>query len=73
MIQAVTCPSCGASDLDICRYDSMMVVRPDLAMFTLRCPVCGTKVSSMQAIPAQLREEVLFAAREVGAGMGEKD
>ena len=62
--------ACGASDLDVCCYDSMMVVRADLAMFTLRCPSCGAKVSSMQAIPSQLRDEVRFAAIEVGAGMG---
>ena len=70
MSQTVSCPACGASNLDVCCYDSMMVVRADLAMFTLRCPACGTKVSSMQNIPSQLREEVRFAAIEVGAGMG---
>ena len=73
MGQAIICPTCGASDLDVCRYDSMMVVRANLAMFTLRCPVCGAKISSMQVIPSQLREEVRFAAIEVGAGMGRKD
>ena len=44
MSQTITCPACGASDLDVCCYDSMMVVRADLAMFTLRCPSCGAKV-----------------------------
>ena len=39
MSQTITCPACGASDLDVCCYDSMMVVRADLAMFTLRCPL----------------------------------
>lgn len=72
MSQTVVCPACGASDLDVCRYDSMMVVRADLAMFTLRCPACGAKVSSMQTIPSQLYEEVRFAAIEVGAGMGQE-
>ncbi|EGC88713.1 hypothetical protein HMPREF9404_4172 [Eggerthella sp. HGA1] len=48
----------------------MMVVRADLAMFTLRCPHCKATVSSMQPIPPQLYEEVRFAALEVGAGMG---
>ena len=55
---------------DVCRYESMMVVRADLAMFTLRCPHCKATVSSMQPIPPQLYEEVRFAALEVGAGMG---
>lgn len=65
----VVCPACGARDLDVCRYDTMLVVRHDLALFTLTCPKCGTKVSSLQRIPLQLREEVRFAAIEVGAGM----
>ena len=58
MSKGVTCPACGAVGLDVCRYESMMVVRADLAMSTL------------QRIPLQLREEVRFAALEVGAGMG---
>ncbi len=47
-----------------------MVVRADLALFTVRCPHCDAAVSSIQPIPLQLREEVRFAAIEVGAGMG---
>lgn len=66
----VVCPACGASDLDLCCYDSMMVLRADTALFTLHCPHCGSAVSSVHAIPDQLREEVRFAAIEVGAGMG---
>ena len=48
----------------------MMVVRRDLALFKLECPKCRTNVSALQAIPSDLREEVRFAAIEVGAGMG---
>lgn len=70
MSQCVTCPGCGATDLDVCDYESMMVLREDLALFSLRCPVCGAKLSSMQRIPQRLSEEVRFAAIEVGAGMG---
>lgn len=70
MAHSLTCPTCKASDLDLCRYDSMMVLRKDIALFTLHCPHCGTVVSGVQPIPLQLREEVRFAALEVGAGMG---
>lgn len=70
MAQTVSCPACGAADLDVCQYNSMMVLRADTAMFSLTCPVCGAKVSSLQPIPLQLREEVRFAALEVDAGMG---
>lgn len=70
MSNGVTCPACGEKGLDVCGYDSMLVVSADLAMFTLRCPRCGATVSSMQRIPQKLREEVRFAAIEVGAGMG---
>ena len=55
MTRPVNCPACGAADLDVCRYDSMMVLRSDLAFFTLRCPQCGTKVSALQPIPLALR------------------
>ena len=66
----IQCPKCGAGDLDLCQYDSMIVVRPDLALFTLSCKHCSAKVSTIQPIPEALREEVRFAAIEVGAGMG---
>ena len=70
MGQGVRCPACGADGLDVCRYESMMVLSSDFAMFALRCPRCGAAVYSMQRIPLQLRDEVRFAAIEVGAGMG---
>lgn len=66
----IQCPACGATDLDVCDYDSMIVIGGDLAMFSVTCPHCAAKVSSVQPIPLQLREEVRYAAIEVGAGMG---
>lgn len=48
----------------------MMVLRVDFALFTLTCPHCKAKVSTLQPIPPALRDEVRFAAIEVGAGMG---
>ena len=65
------CPACGAKNLDVRHYDAMMVLSPDLALFTVRCPHCKTKISTMRPIPEQLRNEVRYAAMEVGAGMGE--
>lgn len=73
MSNDVTCPVCGTSNLDVCDYESMMVVRVDLAMFTIRCPHCDTRVSSVRFIPPTLQEEVRFAALEVGAGMGQDE
>ncbi len=70
MTRPVNCPASGATDLDVCRYDSMMVLRSDLAFFVLSCPECGAKLSALQPIPPALREEIRFAAIEVGAGMG---
>ena len=66
----MNCPNCQAIDLDIHGYESMIVVTPDCALFTVRCPHCGTRVSGLRAIPRDMREEVQFAAIEVGAGMG---
>lgn len=70
MAEKLTCPACGATDLDVCTYDSMMVLREDTALFSLRCSHCGTAMSSVHGIPPQLREEVRFAAIELDAGMG---
>lgn len=70
MTRVLACPSCNAQDLDVHDYESMMVLRADLALFALYCPHCGTRVSSLQPIPDDLREEVAFAAIEIGAGMG---
>ena len=66
----VKCPGCGASDLDVVSYDSMMVLRSDVALFSLTCPPCAVRLSVMQPSPPARREEVLFAAIELGAGMG---
>ena len=70
MRPSLVCPACGAGDLDVRSYEAMMVLRPDMALFTLACPHCGTRLSSLQSIPASLRDEVTFAAIELGAGMG---
>lgn len=70
MVVKLTCPACGANDLDVCAYDSMMVLREDTAMFTLCCPHCKASMSSVNTIPPQLRDEIHFAAIELDAGMG---
>ena len=70
MRDKINCPACGAEDLNVCSYDSMMVLRPNLALFSLTCPHCATRLSSLMPIPPSLREEVMFAAIELGAGMG---
>ena len=61
---------CGADDLDVRAYDSLMALRADLALFTLTCPHCAARISALLTIPPELREEVVFAAIELGAGMG---
>ena len=61
----VTCPACGADDVE-----SLMALRSDLALFTLTCPHCAARISALLTIPPELREEVVFAAIELGAGMG---
>lgn len=65
----ITCPACGARDLDLCKYDSMMVLKADFALFALHCPHCGAPISSAHCIPPQLWDEVRYAAIETDAGM----
>lgn len=67
----LTCPKCGHCDLDLREYRSMMVLSADLALFSLDCPHCATRVATVQAIPPSLREAVGFAAIKAGAGMGQ--
>ena len=44
----------------------MMVLRSDVAMFTVTCPdAARVRLGSVQTIPLALREEVRFAAIEV--------
>lgn len=64
------CPSCGARTLSLFEYVSLMALRVDLGLFTIECPQCQTKVSSIQPIPPQLQKEVVRTAAEVNAGMG---
>lgn len=68
--QMMKCSKCGAEDLDLSEFQSMMLVSKDEALFTMECPHCGTTVSSMQPIPFSLRDKVEAAAGELDAGMG---
>lgn len=64
------CPNCAATGFRLEDYESMIVIALDYAMFTLSCPQCGARVSSVCEIPESLHDEIQFAAIEVGAGMG---
>ena len=66
----LTCPSCTTCILDLSNYESMMVLSKNTALFSLTCPHCSKKISSICAIPLHLQEEVRFAAIELDAGMG---
>ena len=70
MVPQLACPTCNSRHLDLRNYESMMVLRADLALFTLRCSRCGTKLSSIQPIPPSLKTKVEEAAQAAGAGMG---
>lgn len=70
MTPALDCPRCGAHDLSLEQYESMMVVASDYALFTVRCPHCDARISGLRTIPATMRDTVWYAAIEVGAGMG---
>ena len=63
-----TCPRCGGNAFDVTRYRAMMVLGPDIAMFSVDCPKCGAQVNLLRPIPAELREEVRASAQQVGAG-----
>ena len=66
----MVCPTCGRMDLNLLNYSGLMMIRSDLGLFTMDCPNCSAKVSSVQPIPAELKEEVRQIADSIGAGMG---
>lgn len=66
----MNCPNCGMRNLNLLNYSGLMVIRPDLGLFTIDCPNCNEKLSSIQPIPEILHEEVIQIADSIGAGMG---
>ncbi len=66
----MVCPACGMRDLDLQSYASLLVLRPHVGLFTLECPSCQAKVTSIQAIPTELDATVSEAAKKLNAGMG---
>lgn len=64
------CPSCGTRDLNLANFTSLMVLKDRVGLFTIMCPTCHAKVTSIQAIPDELAPTVAEAAEAVGAGMG---
>ncbi len=64
------CPSCNVQPLSVLDYESLMVLKRNLALFTLHCPRCNSRISMLRPIPSILRAEVNMAAAETGAGMG---
>lgn len=66
----LVCPYCAGSQLSLLNYESLMVLRKDVGLFSLRCPACGNKTTLLRRIPSSLHEEIEFAAIEMGAGMG---
>lgn len=66
----LVCPSCGMRDLNLDDYVSLLVLKPCMGLFTLQCPSCQAKVSSIQAIPSDLEPVVVEAAQKLNAGMG---
>jgi len=70
MADRLQCPQCAAPIIDVRDYESMIVVSRGHALFTMRCPACSARVSTLAAIPSELLADVETAALEVGAGMG---
>lgn len=66
------CPHCASARLNMLDYESLMVLRADLGLFTVHCSACGQKTSLLRPIPGCLQDEVAHAAEAAGAGMGHK-
>ncbi|MFR5091891.1 MAG: UDP-N-acetylmuramoylalanyl-D-glutamate--2,6-diaminopimelate ligase [Adlercreutzia equolifaciens] len=66
----VTCPACGADDVDVRSYESLMALRSDLALFTLTCPHCAARISALLTIPPELREGSCICRYRAGRWYG---
>lgn len=66
----VKCARCSSTEFDLHDFETMMVLCEQLALFTLRCPYCGSHVAAVCVIPEDMLPMVRSAALEVGAGMG---
>ena len=66
----VKCVNCGSTEFDLHDFDTMMVLCPELALFSLKCPYCATQVAAVCVIPQDMMGLVRESAVEVGAGMG---
>ena len=66
----VKCAFCGSTEFDLHEFDTMMVLCPELALFSLPCPYCGTQVAAVCVIPHDMQALVRESAAMVGAGMG---
>ncbi|WP_165061660.1 UDP-N-acetylmuramoylalanyl-D-glutamate--2,6-diaminopimelate ligase [Adlercreutzia sp. ZJ154] len=66
------CPHCASAHLNMLDYESLMVLRAGLGLFTIHCSACGRKISLLRPIPSCLANEVTHAAEKVNAGMGHK-
>lgn len=68
--EIMVCPSCGTRDLNLRNYSSLLVLKEKVGLFTLVCPSCNAKVSSIQPIPDDLDDSIANAAAMLSAGMG---
>ncbi len=68
--KVMVCPACGMRDLNLLDYASLLVLKPQVGLFTLQCPTCQAKVTSIQAIPAELEPVIIESAQKLNAGMG---
>ena len=68
----VQCPACGTTNFDLHTYESMMMLERELALFTLRCPHCQTVVSSVCVVPPDMVAQAAYAAKKLGAGLGQQ-
>lgn len=68
--EIMVCPACGMRDLNLMDHVSLLVLKPHVGLFTLQCPSCQAKVTSIQPIPPELDPVVERAAQKLNAGMG---
>lgn len=67
------CPECGPRVVHYESFESMIVLAPNVALMSFKCPTCGLHLSITSEIPRNLRRIVDQVAPDVGAGMAGYD
>jgi hypothetical protein len=61
------CPACGIHDFDFDRFESLVLLAPNLALVQFICPSCGIKLSATLKLTPEMQRRVQLRQKEDGS------